>query len=61
MAEYSFQTAGVQLLNVEGDVGKPPAICPASTLWEGIQTLDGSVSAMGKYLQGDLGQITTLV
>ena len=65
MAEDSFQTAGVCVLNVEGDVRKPPAIRPSSTLWEGIQALDVSVSAMDTYLQGDLaqdlGKITMLV
>ena len=40
MAEDSFQTAGVRLLNVEGDVRKPSAIHPSSTLWERIQVLD---------------------
>ena len=54
MAEDSFKMAGVRLLKVEGDVRKPPAVCPSFTLWEGVQALDGSVSAMGTYLQGDL-------
>ena len=44
------------MLNAEGDVGKPPAVCPSSTLWQGIQALDGSVLAIGTYLQGDLAQ-----
>ena len=64
MAEESFQTAGVRLLNVEGEVGKSPTVRPSSTLWEGIQTLDTSVSTMATYLRGDLatelGNITTL-
>ena len=31
MVEGNFHTAGISLLNMEGDVGKPPEIRPSST------------------------------
>ena len=57
----NFQTAGVRLLNMEGDIGKPPAIRPTSTLWEGVQSLDGNVSAISTYIKGDLANDLVLV
>ena len=32
MVEDNFQTARIRVLNMEGDVGKPPTVGPSSTL-----------------------------
>ena len=46
---------------MEGDVGRPPAVRASSTLWEGVQSLDGNKSAISTYLKGDLAKDIVLV
>ena len=61
MVEDNFHKAEIRLLNMEADVGKPPESRPSSTLWEGIQCLDGNVAVISTQIKGDLARDLVLV
>ena len=59
--EYNFKMVGIRLLDMKGDLGKPPAVRTSYTLWEGVQSLGGNVTALSNYIKEDLAEELRLV